>query len=153
MQLGSRGDVHVGDGQAVTQPEQEQGRERGRRESGLHGPVECFARVERHDPRLPAVDFGRHRHRGLLQRDPLLIGRETVEGRTVEAGEGFEMAERPLILEYLDVAFERKGRVEDTRAAAGGFLGMPVVWRAVGAEEILGRPAEFPTSRLFSGSG
>src|SRR3546814_20940348 len=55
------------------------------------------------------------------------------------AGEAFEMRQRIILVEGLDIGFERVGGVEDARAAAGGFLRVDRVRRAVGAEEEFGR--------------
>ena len=72
-----------------------------------------------------------------LQGDALLVGRQAVEARAVQRGEGLEPVERVLLGEDLGIDLHRHRRVEDAGAAAGAFLGVGGVRRGVGAEEEL----------------
>jgi len=86
-----------------------------------------------------AVDFLGNLDFGTLEPDGLLVHRQAVEARTVERGECLELVERAFLLEHRRIALERIGRVEDPRAAAGGFLRRASMRRAVGAEEEIWR--------------
>ena len=82
-----------------------------------------------------------------LQRDATRVGWTVVEGRPIQAGEGFEMLQSALLIKYLGVTLQGEGRIEDAGASAGTFLGCPFVRCRVGAEKEAwvtagGRPAQ-----------
>src|SRR3546814_10472447 len=62
-----------------------------------------------------------------------------VEARPVLARKALEPVESAIFVEGGEIGFERDGRVEDSRAAAGIFLRIDRMRRAVGAEEKFGR--------------
>src|SRR3546814_7230556 len=47
------------------------------------------------------------------------VERQAVEARAMFAGEAFEMRQRIILVEGLDIGFERVGGVEDARAEIG----------------------------------
>src|SRR5438270_13181142 len=88
--------------------------------SGKQAPAKRLPGVERNQ----AFDLLRHFDLGAPQRDRLLIDRKIVEERAVDRREALQLVERPFLLEHARIAFEGVRRVEDPRAAAGGFLGV-----------------------------
>ena len=56
------------------------------------------------------------------QRHPLLIDRQSVEGRPMQAGEPLQTVHRLLLIKHLGVALQCVGSVEDAGASAGGLL-------------------------------
>ena len=91
--------------------------------------------MEGHQRLVPAKEPIRDLSLRPFQRDRTLVERQAVETGAVLGGEGFEAVESAFFIEERRIAFEREGRVEDAGAAAGGFLRVPRVRRAVGAEE------------------
>ena len=65
------------------------------------------------------------------------VVRQAVEVRAVSVREILELLDRPGFVERFGVQLDRRVRGVDARAAAGGFLGVPRMGRAVGAEEEL----------------
>ena len=86
--------------------------------------------VARRDPGGPCdgIAFG--------QSDPILIDRQAVELRTMQAGEPFKAVERACFFESFSKAGERDGRREATGRAALAFFGMCRMRGAVCAKEI-----------------
>ena len=87
--------------------------------------------------RLPERRCARARPEPRLQGDALLVGRQPIEARAVQRGEGLQPVERAFLGEDLGIDLHRHRRVEDAGAAAGAFLGVGGVRRGVGAEEEL----------------
>src|SRR5690606_15580479 len=79
----------------------------------------------------------RHLPGSAYQRDALFVARQTVEVRTVEAGEGFQPVERAGLFERLCIQLDRRMRGEAAGTTAGRFLVVTRMRRAVGAEEEL----------------
>ena len=94
-------------------------------------PAQCFTGMERHDFADPVGYDGL----AALQRDRSGVERQAIEIGAMLAGEPLELFERAVLIEGGDIGFERIGRVENARSAAGGFLGVHCVRRAVGTEE------------------
>src|SRR3546814_15156497 len=74
-----------------------------------------------------------------LEGDRAVVQRQAVEARPVLARKALEPVESAIFVEGGEIGFEREGRVEDSRAAAGIFLRIDRMRRAVGAEEKFGR--------------
>ena len=58
-----------------------------------------------------------------LQGHAILIQRQAVEIRPMLGGKTLQLVQSILLLENRRIAFQRVGRVEDSGAAAGRFLG------------------------------
>ena len=63
-----------------------------------------------------------HLLRGLLQRDGVFVHGQTLEARSIEAGEDLKAIQGPLLFKHRDVALQGHRSVVDARAAAAGFL-------------------------------
>src|SRR5258707_4833506 len=101
------------------------------RRSGKQAPAQRFAGLERSN----AIDLLRPLDLGAFERDRLLIHGKVVEQGAIDGGEGLELVERAFLVEHARIALERISGVENAGAAAGAFLRMARVRRAVGAEE------------------
>ena len=137
--LGRGGGVHLG---AVARaPASRRRRARLARGGGLAGeaPGQRLARMERDDAGARGVYRRRHLDGATFQGHGFLVERQAIKARPVLAGEGLEPLERAFLLEHRQIAFQREGRIEDAGAAAGRFLGLARMRRAVGAEEVPGR--------------
>src|SRR5712692_6999333 len=98
-------------------------------------PGNRFAGTQRHERVTTERDGFRHGPFLPHQRDAAAIARQVVELRAVQRGEALEPVERVRLLERDSVQLEGGVRGVDARAAAGGFLRVARVRRAVGAEE------------------
>ena len=94
--------------------------------------------MERHNGSAARVDLRGHMHRPAFKGDGAAVDRQAVESRAAQRGKRLELIERRFLVEHRQIAFERIGRVEDARAAAGRFFGRYAVRSAVGAEKELG---------------
>src|SRR5438270_4871640 len=103
-----------------------------------HAPAQRLAGGKRNN----ALDFLRDDDVSSLQSDGFFADGEIVEARAVDRSKGFELVERVLLLEHRRIALDREGRVEDASTAAGAFLGVARVRRAVSAEEYVGPPGD-----------
>ena len=108
--------------------------------------------------RNQSVNKFRHEMVTPLQRDASSVGWKVVEGRPIQAGEGFEMLQSALLIKNLGVTLQGEGRIEDAGASAGTFLGCPFVRCSVGAEKEAwvtagGRPAQGLTMTFALGHG
>src|SRR4051812_21018297 len=99
--------------------------------SGKQSPAQCFAGEERDE----AFDLLRYLDLCPFEGDRLLVDRQVVETSAVDRRERFQLVERAFILEHARIALERVRRVEESGAAAGAFLGVTGVGRAIRAEE------------------
>ena len=76
-----------------------------------------------------------HAPRDLHQRDLVVVARQTIEIRAMNAGETFEPVERIGGLKYFGIKLDAGMRGINARAAAIGLLGVPRVRRTVRAKE------------------
>ena len=65
--------------------------------------------MERNQP----IHKFRHEMITPLQRDATRVGWTVVEGRPIQAGEGFEMLQGALLIKNLGIALQGEGRIED----------------------------------------
>src|SRR5690606_24266724 len=98
-------------------------------------PCDRFARTEGHDLLLTERVGGRGRPCFAHERDLARIARQPVEVRTPFRCERLQPIEPTRLLERFGIELERRMRGEDACAAAGIFLRMSCMRRAVGAEE------------------
>ena len=80
-------------------------------------------------------DAVRHLPAFLAQRDLAGVARQAVIIRTMKAGEAFQFVQCVQLFERFGIQFDRGVGGVDAGAAAGGFLGVLRVRRAVGAEK------------------
>src|ERR1700733_7718014 len=82
------------------------------------------------------LDLDRRRPRCFLQHDFILVRRQAIMLRAVEAGKGFELVERTFLFQSLGICGERNRRIEDARNTADRDLARERMRGGIGAEEI-----------------
>ena len=70
-----------------------------------------------------------------LERDAIRVGRQVVEGRTIQAREGLQPVQSILLIKHFGVALKRMGRIEDAGTTAGGFFAGSGMRGGISAEE------------------
>src|SRR3989338_7621304 len=103
--------------------------------SAIYFPRNRFTGTQRHQAVFSKCEALLNLPAFLAQRDLAGVARQAVEVRAVKAGKPFQPVQRAKLFKGFGVQLEGGVRGVDAGAAAGGFLGVLRVRRAVGAEE------------------